>query len=84
VAIPGRLPMSAGALFKVSGVSGTFRFMEYVVNTETGHTWISAYGGDTDPNGRRQWRAFAPSQVSRVLRPDSQLSRTYNARRSAA
>lgn len=39
-----------------------FRFRGHVL-VETGAEYVSAYGGDDDPNGRRAWHAFDPTRV---------------------
>lgn len=41
---------------------GVFTFREYEVTPAGGeHVWC--YGGDPDPNGHRQWRAFHADAV---------------------
>jgi hypothetical protein len=44
-----------------------FRFIG-LRQEKNGHS-VSAYGGDADPKGRRQWRAFTTEQVIEDARP---------------
>jgi hypothetical protein len=60
--------LEPGTEFSVRGQRGRFRFLALVEHLPTGHTWIDAYGGDRDPRGRRQFRAFRPEDIRTVHR----------------
>lgn len=44
---------------------GRFHFVEYVVNDD-GLDWVTGYGGDTDPRGRRSWVSVSPQDIKAV------------------
>lgn len=47
--------MTKGDLFRIPGHIGlVYKFDHYMPNGD-----IVAYGGQRNPNGRRQWRSFA-------------------------
>lgn len=54
------------------GAWGVFRFHEHVLS-EKG-AWVSCYGGDPDPKGRRQWHSFHADAVRSQARPPGRLA----------
>lgn len=57
---PRELTLEPRSYFKVSGEVGTWRFLHYIINTNTDARWIDAvneYG----------FRSFRPERVTRVV-----------------
>lgn len=65
--IAGKALLEPGTEFSVKGERGRYAFFEFVQHP-SGSEWITAYGGDRDPRGRRQFRSFRPDQVRTVHR----------------
>lgn len=66
--LTGSRALIPGREFKVAGERGTFRFLHAIRSAVTGTTWVTAYGGDPDPNGYRAVRSFHPEAITRTLR----------------
>lgn len=60
--------LSAGDLFKVKGVRGTFRFTALVTNTKTGQAWVEA----AEATGAGKFRAFGLTKE--FVRPRKQTA----------
>lgn len=59
------LDVEEGGHYKV------FRFRGHVV-AASGEEWVSCYGGDPDPKGRRAWRSFHVEDIkagAKTVRP---------------
>ena len=65
VKVHGRL-MTPGTEFSIKGKRGRFRFVEYVEHGPRGTSWVTGYGGDLDPRGRRQFTSVALEHVRAV------------------
>lgn len=60
--------LTRGDWFKIKQVEdGNYSFFKVFVVVKFDH--VSVYGGDLDPNGRRQWHAFTEERVCREARP---------------
>lgn len=64
VKIHGRT-LTRGTEFSSKRHRGRFRFVEYVEHAD-GTSWVTGYGGDTDPRGRRQFISVAPEDIRAV------------------
>ena len=65
------LDLTTGDLFKVKGEYGaTFKFVEHVVNLNTGDEWITCYGGRKEEPA---WRAFPIEKVKRIPKKRSKV-----------
>lgn len=71
----GTLSFRSQFKFQLAGEGGTwgvFRFHEHV--TAPKGEWVSCYGGDPDPKGRRQWHSFHADAVRTEARPPGRLA----------
>lgn len=60
--------LEPGTEFSVKGFPGRFVFIEHARHRRSGAEWITAYGGDRDPRGRRQFHSFDPDRIRTVHR----------------
>lgn len=63
----GELAPGSWFKLKMAGDDGTFSFFKLVTLHPGCH--VSVYGGDLDPNGRRQWHSFTEARVVDEARP---------------
>lgn len=71
----GTLRLRTQFKFQLAGEGGTwgvFRFHEHV--TAPRGEWVSCYGGDPDPKGRRQWHAFPADAIREGARYPGRLA----------
>jgi len=73
----GSREIRAGDEIRIRGARGTYRFWRHVVNPPQGRRrraieWIDVTGG---PPGVREFRAFRPDRISKVLRPRKTVDR---------
>lgn len=66
--LQGRLPLTEGRKFRVTGETGEFIFLRHVT-TAKGEEWIDCYGGRSTKRGdHKQFRSFHPDRVRSVAR----------------
>ena len=60
-----------------------FTFCQLVWNTgiEKDNVWVTCYGGDKDPKGRRQYASFVPERVTKRIRTREQQEEINRRRR---
>ena len=64
VKLHGRL-LTRGVEFSAKGHRGRFRFVEHVQHSD-GVEWVTGYGGDADPRGRRSFVSVHPDAIRTV------------------
>jgi len=69
-------------LYQEAGAGGgysTFTFYGHVL-TDAGYEHVSCFGGSSDPNGHREWRAFSVDSVVATARPTSKVRKALRGR----
>jgi hypothetical protein len=64
VKLHGRL-LTRGTEFSAKGHRGRYRFVEHVQHAD-GVEWVTGYGGDRDPRGRRSFVSVRPEDIRTV------------------
>ena len=57
---------SRGDEMKIVGERGSFAFVGFCENLQSGETWVALFGGDKDPGGRQRFRYVSPDKVKGV------------------